>query len=71
MPSNYCAHQFRIVSSAGGLAEMVVRVHAPSRDDAWRRVVQMHPHACEVKMDAVHEREKSHKRESLIANFTN
>lgn len=71
MGSAYCAHQFRIITSAGALAEMDVRVHAPDRDEAWRRVMQMHPHAVEVKAHARLRREKSHKSESLIANFTN
>lgn len=71
MPSTYCAHEFRILAGTPSMSEMVVRVHAPSRDEAWRRVMQMHPRAYEVKARADAEREESHKLSSMITNITN
>ena len=71
MPSTYCPYEFRILSGHSSLSEMVVRVHAPSRDEAWRRVVQMHPRAHEVKAHEAGQREESHNFSSAIANFAN
>ena len=71
MASNYCPYEFRILSGGPSRAEMLVRVHAPSRDDAWRRVVQMHPRASEVKHRSAVEREQSHDFSAMITNITN
>ena len=71
MKSTYCPYEFRIHNGTANRAELIVRVHAPSRDEAWRRVMQMHPRASEVKTRNGPEREQSHNPSNMIANFTN
>ena len=49
MPSFYQPFEFQVLLGFSGRAPVCVRVHALDREQAWRRVCQMHPRAVEAR----------------------
>ena len=48
MSLQYQAYEFRVRIGCQAGTLINLRVHAPSREQAWARVCQMHPHAVEA-----------------------
>lgn len=46
--SQYQAYEFRVRIGCQAGTLINLRVHAPTREQAWARVCQMHPHAVEA-----------------------